>query len=50
MKPTFEIRTIDANNVDNLGFFCCMSKRKEPGYRQKRDWLDKLLEERNKGK
>lgn len=40
MKPKFEIRTIDASNVDQLGFFCYMSKRKEPGYKQKRDWLE----------
>lgn len=40
MKPKFEIRTIDASNVDKLGFFCYMSKRKEAGYKQKRDWLE----------
>jgi GNAT superfamily N-acetyltransferase len=40
MKPTFEIKTIDAGNVDELGFFCYMSKRKESGYKQKREWLE----------
>jgi hypothetical protein len=40
MKPTFEIKTVDASNVDELGFFCYMSKRKEPGYKQKREWLE----------
>lgn len=40
MKPKFEIKTINADNVDELGFFCYMSKRKEPGYKQKRDWLE----------
>lgn len=40
MKPKFEIKTINADNVDELGFFCYMSKRKEPGYKQKRNWLE----------
>jgi GNAT superfamily N-acetyltransferase len=40
MKPKYEIKTIDAGNVDELGFFCYMSKRKEPGYKQKREWLE----------
>jgi hypothetical protein len=40
MKEKFEIRTLNANNVDESGFFCYMSKRKEPGYKQKRDWLE----------
>jgi GNAT superfamily N-acetyltransferase len=35
----FEILTVDAGNVDRLGFFCYMSKPKAPGYRQKRAWL-----------
>lgn len=40
MKEEFEIKTIDASNVDQAGFFCYMSKRREPGYKQKRDWLE----------
>jgi len=40
MKEKFEIKTINASNVDEAGFFCYMSKRKEPGYKQKRDWLE----------
>lgn len=40
MKEKFEIKTIDASNVDEAGFFCYMSKRKETGYKQKRDWLE----------
>ncbi|HLE92221.1 MAG TPA: hypothetical protein VI753_13810, partial [Anaerolineales bacterium] len=40
MKNKFEIKTVDAGNVDETGFFCYMSKRKEPGYKQKRDWLE----------
>jgi len=40
MKNKFEIKTVDASNVDDTGFFCYMSKRKEPGYKQKRDWLE----------
>ena len=40
MKNKFEIQTVNASNVDETGFFCYMSKRKEPGYRQKREWLE----------
>ncbi|NOH01986.1 MAG: GNAT family N-acetyltransferase [Chloroflexi bacterium] len=40
MKEKYEIKTIHAGNVDETGFFCYMSKRKEPGFKQKRDWLD----------
>lgn len=40
MSQDFEIITVDANNVDQRGFFCYMSKPKSPGYRQKRSWLD----------
>jgi GNAT superfamily N-acetyltransferase len=30
---------VNAENVDQHGFFCYMSKRKAPGYTQKREWL-----------
>ncbi len=40
MENTFELITVNAENVDKLGFFCYMSKRKAPGYRQKREWLE----------
>lgn len=40
VKEKFEIKTVDASTVDETGFFCYMSKRKEPGYKQKRDWLE----------
>ena len=40
MKDKFEIKTVGSNNVDEAGFFCYMSKRKEPGYKQKREWLE----------
>ena len=36
----YEIKTVNASNVDESGFFCYMSKRKEPGYKQKREWLE----------
>ena len=36
----YEIKTVDTSNVDASGFFCYMSKRKEAGYKQKRDWLE----------
>ncbi len=31
--------------MDEAGFFCYMSKRKEPGYKQKRDWLEERFAE-----
>ncbi len=40
MKSKFEIKTVDGSNIDESGFFCYMSKRKEPGYKQKREWLE----------
>jgi len=40
MPDTFDIITVTADNVEKTGFFCYMSKRKEPGYKQKRAWLD----------
>lgn len=39
MDAPYEIVTVDAGNVDRLGFFCYMSKPKAPGFRQKREWL-----------
>jgi GNAT superfamily N-acetyltransferase len=40
MKGNYEIKTVNASNVDETGFFCYMSKRKEPGFKQKREWLE----------
>ncbi|MEN4010681.1 MAG: GNAT family N-acetyltransferase [Chloroflexota bacterium] len=40
MTQEYEIKTVDAANIDRSGFFCYMSKPKAPGYRQKRDWLE----------
>ncbi len=45
MKPKFEIKTVDASNVDETGFFCYMSARKATGYKQKRDWLESRFAE-----
>lgn len=45
MDVPFEIIPIDENNVDKLGFFCYMSKRKEPGWKQKREWLSQRFKE-----
>ena len=45
MKNKFEIRTVGASNLDESGFFCYMSKRKEPGYKMKRDWLEARFSE-----
>jgi hypothetical protein len=36
---TFEIIDVNASNVDETGFFCCMSKRKSEGYQNKLAWL-----------
>ncbi|HWQ47207.1 MAG TPA: GNAT family N-acetyltransferase [Longilinea sp.] len=45
MDTPFEIIPIDENNVDKNGFFCYMSKRKEPGWKLKRDWLSQRFRE-----
>jgi len=39
MNEKVEIITVTADNVEEYGFFCCKSKAKSPGYRQKQDWL-----------
>jgi GNAT superfamily N-acetyltransferase len=45
MTGSFEIIDVNASNVDQTGFFCYMSKRKEPGYKQKRAWLEARFDE-----
>lgn len=45
MPANYEIVSIDAANLERRGFFCYMSKRKTPGYRQKQDWLRARLAE-----
>jgi len=45
MSDQFVIKTIDIMNVDSEGFFCYMSKRKAPGYRQKGEWLEERFKE-----
>lgn len=45
MSETFEVITVTAENLDREGFFCYMSKRKAPGYRQKHDWMAARLAE-----
>jgi len=39
MDSSVEMISVNAENLDEHGFFCYMSKRKSPGYAQKRDWL-----------
>ncbi len=39
MAGNFELINVNAGNLDEQGFFCYMSKRKAPGYLQKRQWL-----------
>jgi GNAT superfamily N-acetyltransferase len=34
------LREVTTDNVDELGFFCCMSKRDSEGWQAKRAWLD----------
>lgn len=38
-----EIENVTRDNVDSTGFFCYMSKRKTPGWKEKRDWLSDHL-------
>lgn len=45
MGKRTEIVSVDANNVDELGFFCYKSKPKSVGYGQKLDWLRQRLAE-----
>jgi GNAT superfamily N-acetyltransferase len=45
MSKTFEIIDINTDNLEKEGFFCYMSKRKAPGYQQKRDWLEERFGE-----
>ena len=45
MCETFELITVNADNLDKQGFFCYLSKRKTPGYRQKHDWMAARLAE-----
>ncbi|MFZ0389983.1 MAG: GNAT family N-acetyltransferase, partial [Calditrichia bacterium] len=43
-KNTFTIHTIDADNVDEMGFFC-VNNRRHPGYISKRAWLQNRFKE-----
>jgi len=45
MPEPFDIINVTADNVEKTGFFCYMSKRKEPGYKQKRAWLEERFAE-----
>jgi GNAT superfamily N-acetyltransferase len=45
MTETFEIVSVNRDNVDKLGFFCYKSKAKFPGYKQKRRWLEERFDE-----
>ncbi len=38
-QNTIEIIDVNASNVDETGFFCCMSKQKSEGYQNKLSWL-----------
>jgi L-amino acid N-acyltransferase YncA len=45
MASGVELIQVTAKNLDEEGFFCYMSKRKAPGYAQKRDWLTERFAE-----
>ena len=45
MENTFEIYDVNSQNVEKTGFFCYMSKRKEPGFKQKLEWLEARFNE-----
>ncbi|HSF82591.1 MAG TPA: GNAT family N-acetyltransferase [Anaerolineales bacterium] len=45
MENRFEIIDVNLENVEKTGFFCYMSKRKSPGYRQKLEWLEERFAE-----
>jgi len=45
MSEKFDLIEVTSENIDQTGFFCYMSKRKEPGYKQKREWLDSRFKE-----
>ena len=38
-QNSIKIIDVNASNVDETGFFCCMSKRKSVGYQNKLSWL-----------
>lgn len=45
MTDQIELVDVNASNVERLGFFCYMSKRKAEGYRRKLDWLGERFAE-----
>ena len=45
MSNKVKIVSVDANNVDEEGFFCYKSKPKSAGYQQKLSWLKQRLAE-----
>jgi hypothetical protein len=43
MNDSPQITTVDLDHVDRTGFFCYMSKKKEPGYKRKMQWVKERL-------
>lgn len=41
----FEILNVNAENVDEYGFFCMRSKPKSKGYQNKLAWMKKRFKE-----
>jgi len=44
-QPKTDLLTVTNDNVDGLGFFCCMSKKKSEGYQRKLRWLKERFSE-----
>jgi GNAT superfamily N-acetyltransferase len=40
MTEDYILKTVGTDTLDEHGFYCYMSKRKTPGYCQKREWLE----------
>lgn len=45
MKNKIKIIDVNCNNVDETGFFCLMSRRSSPGYKNKLSWLKRRFKE-----
>jgi len=43
--PALEIVAVNPSNVDELGFFCCMSKPDSPGHQEKLAWVRERFSE-----
>ena len=44
-KHKAEVVDVTKDNVEETGFFCCMSKKKSEGYQRKLNWLSRRFAE-----